>query len=79
VVGAIPAEPQQQHRPAPPIPVVVTKPAPSILLAPYGMGSITGGFDVILRITPGAELADVTAAYADQANQFEGEPILAPR
>lgn len=50
----------------------------SELLAQYGRGSITGGFDVILRITPGAELADVAAAYADQANQFEGEPIPAP-
>lgn len=39
-------------------------------LEQVGRGSITGGFDVIVRVTPGADLADVTQAYAEQADQF---------
>jgi hypothetical protein len=50
----------------------------SELVAQYGAGSITGGFGVLLRVTPGADIADVAAAYAEQAVQFEGEPVPPP-
>ena len=44
----------------------------SELLVQYGSGTVTGGFDVMLRITPGADLATVADAYAEQATEFEG-------
>jgi len=47
-------------------------------VAQYGVGSLTGGFGVLLRVTPDADVADVAAAYADQAVQFEGEPVPPP-
>jgi hypothetical protein len=50
----------------------------SELIAQYGAGSITGGFAVLLRVTAGADVGSVAAAYADQANQFEGEPMPEP-
>jgi hypothetical protein len=50
----------------------------SELVAQYGVGSLTGGFCVLLRVTPDADVADVAAAYADQAVQFEGEPVPPP-
>lgn len=50
----------------------------SELLAQYGRGSITGGFDVVLRVLPDADLDAVAAAYAEQAKQYEGEPAAAP-
>jgi len=39
-------------------------------VAQYGPGSITGGFDVILQLSPGADLNAVVGAYAEQANQI---------
>lgn len=50
----------------------------SELIAQYGAGSLTGGFGVMLRVLPGADVADVAAAYADQANQVEDEPVPPP-
>lgn len=50
----------------------------SELIAQYGAGSVTGGFGVVLRTTPGAELDAVAAAYADQAVQFRNEPVPPP-
>jgi hypothetical protein len=50
----------------------------SELVAQHGAGSITGGFSVLLQVTPGAQVADVAAAYADQANQYEDEPVPPP-
>lgn len=50
----------------------------SELVAQYGVGSLTGGFGVMLRVSPGADVADVAAAYADQAVQDEGEPVPPP-
>jgi hypothetical protein len=50
----------------------------SELIAQYGTGSLTGGFGVLLRTTPGADLAAVAGAYAEQAIQFEGEPVPPP-
>jgi hypothetical protein len=50
----------------------------SELLAQHGTGSITGGFGVLLRVTPGADVLAVAAAYADQANQLDGEPVPPP-
>lgn len=41
----------------------------------YGTGSNTGGFDVVLRVTAGADLDEVVSAYAEQADQFpDSEP-----
>jgi hypothetical protein len=45
----------------------------SELLAQWGAGSLTGGFDVLLRIAPGADVVKVAEGYARQAAQFEGE------
>lgn len=42
----------------------------TVFLAQYGPGSITGGFDVILQVSPEADLNAVVGAYAEQANQF---------
>lgn len=39
-------------------------------IALYGPGSGTGGFDAILHLTPGDDLAAVVDAYAEQADQF---------
>jgi hypothetical protein len=50
----------------------------SELIAQYSAGSLTGGFGVLLRTTPGADLDAVAAAYAEQAVQFEGEPVPPP-
>lgn len=50
----------------------------SELLAQSGAGSLTGGFEVLLRTTPGADLDAVARAYAEQAVQFEGEPVPPP-
>lgn len=50
----------------------------SELLVQFGDGSLTGGFDVLLRVTPGADVHEVAAAYAEQAAQFEGEPVPPP-
>jgi hypothetical protein len=50
----------------------------SELVAQYSAGSLTGGFGVVLRTTPGAQLDTVAGAYADQAVQFEGEPVPPP-
>lgn len=50
----------------------------SELLAQYSDGWLTGGFEVLLRTTPGADLDAVGQAYAEQAVQFEGEPIPPP-
>jgi hypothetical protein len=51
----------------------------SELIAQYSAGSLTGGFGVVLRTTPGAELDTVAGAYAEQAVQFEGEPVPPPQ
>ncbi|HEY8524514.1 MAG TPA: hypothetical protein VIL48_06105 [Acidimicrobiales bacterium] len=50
----------------------------SELIAQYGAGSVTGGFDLLLRVAPGADVGAVARAYAEQANQIEGEPIPPP-
>jgi hypothetical protein len=50
----------------------------SELIAQYSAGSLTGGFGVVLRTTPGAQLDTVAGAYAEQAVQIEGEPIPPP-
>lgn len=41
------------------------------LLAQYGVGSITGGFDVMLRVRPDADLGSVVDSYVEQADQFK--------
>ena len=48
----------------------------SELVAQTGGRSATGGFTVLLRVTAGADLAEVTDAYVAQATQFEGEEEL---
>jgi hypothetical protein len=50
----------------------------SELIAQYSAGSLTGGFGVVLRTAPGAQLDTVAGAYAEQAVQFEGEPVPPP-
>jgi len=50
----------------------------SELVAQYSGGSLTGGFEVLLRTTPGADIGSIGEAYAEQAVQFEGEPIPPP-
>jgi hypothetical protein len=50
----------------------------SELIAQYSTGSLTGGFGVLLRTTLGRDLAAVAGAYAEQAIQFEGEPVPPP-
>ena len=45
----------------------------SEMLAQWGTGSVTGGFDVLLRVTPGSQAESVGDAYAKQAAQREGE------
>ncbi|HEX2052851.1 MAG TPA: hypothetical protein VHJ78_03865, partial [Actinomycetota bacterium] len=44
----------------------------SELLAQWGEGSLTGGFDVLLRTTGIATAEEVAEAYAEQATQYEG-------
>lgn len=44
----------------------------SELLVQYSPGSLTGGFGVLLRVSPDAAVADVAARYAEQATQFDG-------
>lgn len=44
----------------------------SELLVQYSRGSLTGGFGVLLRVSPEADVAEVAAAYAEQARQFDG-------
>jgi hypothetical protein len=51
----------------------------SELVAQNSAGWVTGGFSVLLRVTAGADIDAVAAAYADQATQFEGEPVPPPR
>jgi hypothetical protein len=48
----------------------------SAMLAQYGVGSLTGGFEVLLAVLPGAEAAEVGEAYARQASQYEGETTV---
>ena len=43
------------------------------MLAEWGTGSVTGGFDVLLRVSPGSQAQNVGEAYARQAAQREGE------
>lgn len=43
-------------------------------VALYGPGSGTGGFDVVLRVVPGADLERVLDDYAAQATQEPGSP-----
>lgn len=45
----------------------------SRLLAQYGVGSLTGGFSVLLAVSSGADAERVGEAYARQAAQYEGE------
>ena len=47
----------------------------SELIAQWGSGSLTGGFDVLLRVLPGSEPEEVGEAYSRQAAQFEGETL----
>lgn len=44
----------------------------SELLVQYSPGSITGGFGVLLRVTPDADVREMAAAYAEQARQYDG-------
>ncbi|MDQ3505776.1 MAG: hypothetical protein M3446_08775 [Actinomycetota bacterium] len=44
----------------------------SELLVQYSYGSLTGGFGVLLRVLPGAEVDAVGRAYAVQGSQFDG-------
>ncbi len=44
----------------------------SELLAKWGTGSVTGGFDVLLRVSHGSQAENVGEAYARQAAQREG-------
>lgn len=54
--------------------------AGSELLVQYGDGGETGGFGVLLRTTPNADVGEVAAAYAQQAVQFaKGSPSRRPR
>ena len=45
----------------------------SALLAQWGVGSLTGGFEVLLAVPPGADPETVGQAYARQAAQYEGQ------
>lgn len=45
----------------------------SEVLAQWGEGSLTGGFEVLLAVSPGAEAEAMGEAYARQAAQYEGE------
>lgn len=45
------------------------------LLAQYGVGSITGGFNVMLRVRPDADLSTVVATYVEQADQFKDAAV----
>ncbi len=44
----------------------------SELLVQYSPGSLTGGFGVLLRILPGADVDAVGRAYAEQGSQYDG-------
>ncbi len=44
----------------------------SELLVQYSYGSLTGGFGVLWRVLPGAEVDAVGRAYAVQGSQFDG-------
>jgi hypothetical protein len=44
----------------------------SKVLAQWGTGSLTGGFDLLLGVLPGGVVRDVAHAYARQAAQYEG-------
>ncbi len=41
------------------------------LLVQFSPGSVTGGFGVLLRVSPGADVQEIAAAYAEQARQFD--------
>jgi hypothetical protein len=43
------------------------------MLAQYGEGSLTGGFEVLLSVAPGVDPEAVGEAYARQAAQYQGE------
>lgn len=45
----------------------------SEMLAQWGVGSLTGGFEVLLAVSPGADPETIGEAYARQAAQYEGE------
>lgn len=45
----------------------------SEMAAHYGEGSITGGFEVLLRVDESADVAEVAHAYADRANRGPGD------
>ena len=45
----------------------------SEMLAQWGTGGVTGGFDVLLRVTPESQAETVGEAYAEQAAQREGD------
>ncbi|MFP5254943.1 MAG: hypothetical protein ACLGI8_03740 [Acidimicrobiia bacterium] len=45
----------------------------SVLLAQFGEGSLTGGFDVVLGVEAGVDPVELGARYAAQAAEFEGE------
>jgi hypothetical protein len=45
----------------------------SELVAQWGDGSLTGGFDVLLSVNPGESVEDVATAYAEQSAQYEDE------
>lgn len=46
----------------------------SEMAAHYGEGSITGGFEVLLRVDESADVGQVASAYADRANRGPGDP-----
>lgn len=86
--GDVPTAPAARPRPeigeplAPQTLAEYTEPADyallegSELLVQYSNGSLTGGFGVLLRVLPGAEVDAVGRAYAEQGSQFNG-PIEA--
>lgn len=45
------------------------------LLAQYGVGSISGGFSVMLRVRPDADLSSVVDTYVEQADQWEDAAV----
>jgi len=50
------------------------------LVAKVGVGSNTGGFDVLLHVTPGADVADLARQYTRQATQGASEqPVIRAR
>lgn len=50
--------------------------AGSEMSAQYGVGSLTGGFEVLLAVSPGAEAGAIGEAYARQGAQYKGDTTV---